>query len=420
MSEPRISSAQAPGRSPEDVRAAVADALGTGAAAVSVTGAPGAGKTALCRALGDAADDRTFTAVVTDPAIGPDALLLQLINDFGLSAGPPAAGTQQLDALLGVVARFLKSLKPLGAHALVVIDDADRVGVDVLETLVRMGRAAGPDGRPLRLVLVGGGDLDARLLQPPLSEFPVAGSRWTRVGFSTDDALVPELPTDSTYVAAIEPDSEARPSAATSPRFLGLVAALLLVAAGTWWWTQRTSGGGPPGGRPTAPGGAQAGTPPAPPRSAPAGAPRTSVPAGAPAESRSADSGGSTPAPATSAPPAAPASVGGTPAAAPTTSTATLPAAPTDAAGSQSSPPAPGTFRITVASFRTAGRAQQIAAELQKHQLTVFTRTDASSTWHQVLAGPYPSIETAREAQRLLEQAGFPDTQISVVPPPAR
>lgn len=392
-----ISSDSAPDGQLADARAATTDAVRNGATAVSVLGGPSTGKTALCEALATGVDDRSFTATITDPSIDPDAFLLQLLSDFGLSAGTPANGhTHDRQTLSAAVVKFLRSLKPLGAHALVIIDDAEQVGVDVYEAVLQLSQAAGSDGRPLRLVLVGQPWLDARLAEPPLSEFPADG-RWTRIAVDpeTRGESAVELPTlpapsapGSPEVATAAPSPRGRTGAlAMSPRLLALTALLALVAIGAWWATRANtpqSEIAPPSAplAPAAPGGAA--TPPA--------------PATAPAAATPAPTSGTTS-------PAAPAAK---PAVATANGSAATTAGPTDSRES---------YRIVIASFKTAARAQQVASDLQQQQLAATVRADPSNTWHQVVAGPYPSIDAARQAQRAIERAGFAETQISLGSP---
>ncbi len=389
MPNPPFGSESWSGSSPAEARSAVLDALRSGASAICVTGAAATGKTALCRELAAGVDDRSFSTGLFDATLGPDAVLRRLVSEFGLGHGGAIAGSAPgRDTMIAAVVRFLKSLKPLGAHALVVIDDADRVAVEVLAILATVAREAGHDG--LRVVLVGRPALDARLVEPPLNEVPGPGRSWTRVGLGLDDALVPVIPPPSSYVAAAEPEPEVAAPASVSPRLLPLLVALLALLAGAgWWWTSRDA----PAERPAA-GPPAAGSPPAatPAPAAPAAVPDAASPAAA-----SAPAG---------PPPASPTNPDGQRSAS-TTGTAPAAAGPTSGSG----------YRITVASFRTASRAQQIASALQAQQLAVTTRVDGSGIWHQVIAGPYSTIEAARETQRALERAGFPETQISVVSP---
>lgn len=394
MSDATFSPDPQAGKPLMDAHVAAADALRTGAAAVSVTSGPSTGKTALCHALAEGAGDRAFTAVLTDPSIDPDALLHRLLGHFGLSAGiSPHGQTHDHLTLSAPLVQFLKSLKPLSAHALLIIDDADQVGVDVYERLLQLAQAAGSDGTPLRLVLVGQPLLDARLAEPPLNEFPISGGQWIRLGATQDDPFdvapaqaAPEI--DVPAIAVPEPavdsnGSRAEKAPARSPRVLAL-AALLVVALIVVWWTTR---------RPEP---ATTDAPPAVPQANPA-------PASTPAPAPTVRSGA--PATATAAPPS-----GKVQSPAPARDA-------TSSGGTGASASVGASYRITVASFKTAARAQQIASELTRQQLAVATRTDASNTWHQVVAGPYTSIDDAREAQRRLERAGFSETQISLAPP---
>jgi cell division protein FtsN len=95
----------------------------------------------------------------------------------------------------------------------------------------------------------------------------------------------------------------------------------------------------------------------------------------------------------------------GTPTAAappPTTSSAVAAASPTDAAA--------GPFEIVIASFRTASRAADVAAQVTTLGQPVRLRT--SGAWQQVLAGPYASRAAAADAQDRLARAGLTGTQL--------
>lgn len=396
-----LSSGPAPDGWLANARAATADAIRNGVTAVGVIGGPDTVRTALCEALATGVDDRSFTASITDPSIDPDAFLLQLLRDFGLSAGAPASGhMHDRHTLSAAVVKFLKSLKPLGAHALVIIDDAEQVGVDVYETVLQLAQAAGSEGNPLRLVLVGQPLLDARLAEPPLSEFPADG-HWTRVVVDPDtrdevpgtsSALSAPAPSE---VATSTPAPHARAGAlAVSPRLLALAALLTLVAIGAWWVTgapARQSESAPPSTTLVAPAApAASATPPATEAPAPAAGVIPPVADARPTSPGQADAP-------TTAPPGGATVIGGAATAA-------------GATGSR------GSYRIVIASFRTATRAQQVVGDLQRQRLAAAVRADPTNTWHQVVAGPYTSIDTARQAQRAFERAGFADTQISLIP----
>lgn len=398
MSDSTISSGSPPvDQGLADARAATVQALGTGVTAIAVLGGAGAGKTALCEALAAGVDDRSFTTSITDPSIDPDTFLLQLLNDFGLSAGTPANGqSDSRDTLTGAVVKFLKSLKPLGAHALVIIDDAEQIGVDVYETVLQLVEASGFEGQLFRLVLVGQPALDARLGEPPLSAVPVLGG-WTRVviGEETRDTTADRLLVSEVPPLAEPTASRARRTLASvgSARVVVLAALLGVIAIGGWRATTD---------RPTP---------------TPARAPLSATPAAPAGGASPATAGATSPSLGTATPPATAAAPAGS--AKPTAPAATPAPTANGVAAAPAAMPSgmPESYRIVIAAFKTAARAEQVVSELERQRLPVAVRVDPTATWHQVVAGPYPSIDSARQAQRALERAGFSDTQISLLPP---
>ena len=412
-----------PSRSHTRAVAAIGSALRAGASAVVVTGASGVGKTTLCRELATLGDERTFSTAVLDPRLRADEILSQLLREFGLiNDQAPASAVHDREKLAAAAARFLASLKPLGAQVVVVVDDAERMDAAVLRTLMDLSTSADPDGRLLRLVLVGQGSLNHRFDEPTLESLsarigayiqleplerdeilPYVADRMTttpsgaqalsnltpelldeiygqsegipsRVNFFVARARQAEASEAVEYAAPVERAVEAKSTITERVRrppgwIGGLVALLALVVVLGWWWTR------------------------------------------SPVRTRAADT----------APPSAPV--------APATATAQNPVTPAPSpppavveAPAVAEPPvtdpaaAVVPVRVTVASFRTSGRAEQIAAQLRDRQIPVTIRVDRSGTWHQIVAGPYPSLDAARQAQETLAQAGFPETQIAAPP----
>jgi septal ring-binding cell division protein DamX len=209
---------------------------------------------------------------------------------------------------------------------------------------------------------------------------------------TTDEPAPPTVPT---------------PAAPASLRLAVLAGALVVVAAGGWWWTQRSAAP-----EPRTPPAAdvksdEASGPPV---------PSATTPSQSAAASASDPAGMTTVAPAAeAAPPALPVTRAEERAAVPPTlppdAAPAAVTAPRGAAG-----PASAAYRITVASFRTASRAAAVASQLQQRNMAVTTRVDASGAWHQVIAGPFATIEAARDAQKSLSDTGFPETQITLPP----
>lgn len=134
-------------------------AVGSRAPVVVLTGEVGVGKTTLCRAIADQLDRRTLVSVVRNSCASIDALLKAVLTDFGVisksAVDAPILTRADLDAVLH---DFLVSLLPLGAVALVIIDDAEQLPVEALRDIATLVQPI-EGARLLHVVLVGTPDL---------------------------------------------------------------------------------------------------------------------------------------------------------------------------------------------------------------------------------------------------------------------
>jgi general secretion pathway protein A len=134
--------------------------LGTdGGGIVLLTGAPGTGKTLLCRALLEAVDEDVDVAAIDDPDPAVEALLASVCRAFGL-ATPPQASVKQLVDRLNV---FLQANHALGRRSVLLIDGAHRLGVDVLEQLRLLTNLETHERKLLQVLLVGRHELHAMI-----------------------------------------------------------------------------------------------------------------------------------------------------------------------------------------------------------------------------------------------------------------
>ena len=130
---------------------------------MTLTGISGAGKTTLCRTileLGDESLERsTFMALVLNPYLTADELLQVILQDFGvISREEAAAGRLSQVAsqdLLRTLHDFLRSLVPLGAAAVLIVDEAQKLSLPVLQQLQRLSGLT-ENGRPLLQILLVG------------------------------------------------------------------------------------------------------------------------------------------------------------------------------------------------------------------------------------------------------------------------
>lgn len=125
---------------------------------VVLTGDIGAGKTTLCRAVLEHLDRKTFTTFVPDPFVSREDLLKMLLVEFGVvSVEDVRRGRLQGASRVELsypLYEFLKSLGPLEAFAVLVIDEAQNLSLPLLEE-IRILSDLEDDRKLLQVVLVG-------------------------------------------------------------------------------------------------------------------------------------------------------------------------------------------------------------------------------------------------------------------------
>jgi general secretion pathway protein A len=141
---------------------------------VVVTGDIGTGKTTLCRALLEQMDRATFTALVLNPFLSEDDLLKKILQDFGVisredvKAGRLSGVTKQ--ELIDAIYDFLFGLIPLKAGAVLIIDEAQNLPLQVLEQIRILSNLETDKEKLLQIILVGQLNLDTLLRSPELRQ----------------------------------------------------------------------------------------------------------------------------------------------------------------------------------------------------------------------------------------------------------
>jgi general secretion pathway protein A len=124
-----------------------------------VSGETGTGKTTLCRAVIDALGARTFSSILHNPYMLGTEMLRLIVRDFGLVSREElrhgALAGADASRLLEVIESFLRSLVPLGSHAVVVVDEAQSLSPTLLDEM-RMLTAFERDGQRLMQVVLCG------------------------------------------------------------------------------------------------------------------------------------------------------------------------------------------------------------------------------------------------------------------------
>jgi type II secretory pathway predicted ATPase ExeA len=141
---------------------------------VVVTGDIGTGKTTLCRALLEQIDRTTFTALVLNPFLSEEDLLKRILQDFGVisredfKAVRPAGPSKQ--ELIDALYDFLLGLIPLNASAVLIIDEAQNLPLQVLEQIRILSNLETDKEKLLQIILVGQLNLQTLLRSPELRQ----------------------------------------------------------------------------------------------------------------------------------------------------------------------------------------------------------------------------------------------------------
>jgi general secretion pathway protein A len=141
---------------------------------IAVTGTSGTGKTTLCRRILNVAERNTFTALVLNPYISREDLLQLVLQDFGVisreEARPSRSSALGALDLLRTLHHFLHSLVPLGARALLLVDEAQKLPRPVLEQVQRLAALTERGVPLLQIGLVGQLNLRETLRAPELRD----------------------------------------------------------------------------------------------------------------------------------------------------------------------------------------------------------------------------------------------------------
>ena len=140
---------------------------------IVLTGDIGTGKTTLCRAVIEQLDRKTFTTFVPDPFVTREDLLKTMLIDFGVMSVDDLVkgrlkGASRPD--LGFpLYEFLRSLEPLEAFAVLVIDEVQNLSLPLLEE-IRILSDLEAGRKLLQVVLVGQPEFDDHLRLPRMRQ----------------------------------------------------------------------------------------------------------------------------------------------------------------------------------------------------------------------------------------------------------
>ena len=185
------------GQSYDRVAQQVLDAIRQRDGIAILTGEAGVGKTTLCRVVMEQLDHRTLSSLVTDPLVTPEMLIRKVLVDFGVASTADIRtgrlSKASLKDLTSALQDFLFSLAPIGAFAVIIVDEAHTLAQAQLAEIQTLAETGGEE-QLLQILLVG---------EPSLLRTLSRSSLRQTFGRASARAVLGPLPEDeiSGYVA---------------------------------------------------------------------------------------------------------------------------------------------------------------------------------------------------------------------------
>lgn len=140
--------------------------LRNGEGFIKITGKVGSGKTLLCRMLLEKLGDDFFTAYIPNPDLEAITLRKSLAEELGITV----EGLDDQHKLLSAINTRLIELHSQGKKVVLVIDEAQALPTESLETLRLLTNLETHSTKLLQIVLFGQSELNARLNQGSLRQ----------------------------------------------------------------------------------------------------------------------------------------------------------------------------------------------------------------------------------------------------------
>ncbi|HET6429502.1 MAG TPA: AAA family ATPase [Phycisphaerae bacterium] len=132
---------------------------------VLLTGEVGTGKTTLCRKLLASLEGQCHTAMILNPMLTETQLLRAVVEDFGVECP-----RRDRLAYLSLLNRFLLEVNLAGRNAVLIIDEAQDMSVELLEMTRLLSNLETESAKLLQIVLVGQPELRQKLRSPNLRQ----------------------------------------------------------------------------------------------------------------------------------------------------------------------------------------------------------------------------------------------------------
>ena len=134
---------------------------------VLLTGEVGTGKTTICRSLIDQLPENIDLALILNPRMSAEDLLQTICEEYHIEVSHERPGIKMfIDALN---ARLLAH-HALGRHAILIVDEAQNLGAEVLEQLRLLTNLETNSRKLLQIFLIGQPELKSMLAKPELRQ----------------------------------------------------------------------------------------------------------------------------------------------------------------------------------------------------------------------------------------------------------
>ena len=142
---------------------------GTGGGFVLLTGDIGTGKTTICRCFMEQIPAGCHVAYIFNPKLTVTELLQSICEEFRITVSP-ASGVPTLKHYIDALNDFLLQSHAARQSCVLIIDEAQNLGADVLEQLRLLTNLETNERKLLQIVLIGQPELRAMLARPELEQ----------------------------------------------------------------------------------------------------------------------------------------------------------------------------------------------------------------------------------------------------------
>lgn len=135
---------------------------------IVLTGEVGTGKTTLIRSLLNELGTSTHTALIFNTVVSPKDLMRYICEDFGITG--PKQPTHEIHDYVVSLNEFLLDKYQLGENCALIIDEAQNLSPEVLESIRLLSNFETSKDKLLQILLVGQPELAERLNSPELRQ----------------------------------------------------------------------------------------------------------------------------------------------------------------------------------------------------------------------------------------------------------